>query len=139
MNSRGLGRSKAVRWIGCLGIAGLTMGAQAQDINLNPGLWEWTATMDMADMPPTTHRQCLTREDLIPKDEKVDPRCKVDKFSTENNTVTWTMTCKAPEGTLLHEGHIQYQGDTAEGEIQVSMSSLSMRSTLKGHRVGPCK
>lgn len=110
--------------------------------NLQEGLWEITNRMEMPGMPmnipPSTHTQCITNENLVPRGGQESGECKITGSTVKGDTVTWTMECNSPEGKTKANGEITYQGDTFKGIIKVSMQGMDMTQRLSGRRVGDC-
>ena len=123
-------------------ICGLSGIVNASDINLNPGLWEWTATMDIPNapmqIPPTVNRKCLTPDDMVPAARKPGQECDIKDLNTSSGKVTWAMTCKTPQGPVASTGEMNYQGDTAHGVVKVNTQGMLMTSKMSGKRLGPC-
>jgi len=124
-------------------ICSITGIANAADINMNPGLWEWTATMNIPNapiqMPPTVNRKCLTRDDMVPASRKPGQECDIKDLKTSAGKVTWAMTCTTPQGPVASTGEMIYQGDTAHGDVKVNTQGMLMTSKMSGKRLGPCK
>ncbi len=116
--------------------------ANAADVNMNPGLWEWTAIMNIPNVPmqipPRVNRKCLTQDDLIPAARKPGQECDIKDLNTSSNRVTWAMTCKTPQGPVATTGEMNYQGDTADGEVKINTQGMLMTSKMSGKRLGPC-
>ena len=115
-------------------------------INVNEGQWAITVEAEMPGMPmkmpPMTMQQCITANSLVPKDSGQQPNCKMENSSVQGNTVTWTMVCQQPEGTLTSKGRVTYSGDTFEGETKTTIpgeEKMEMTSKMKGKRIGPCE
>ena len=132
---------RATLFTGLLCITG--MASASEEINMNPGLWEWTAQMNMPGsgmkIPPQINRRCLTKKDLVPASKKPGQECEIKDLKTSNNSVTWSMTCKTPQGQVASTGKMLYQGDTAHGEIKVDAQGMQMSSKMSGKRLGDCK
>ncbi len=123
-----------------------SLGAQA-DLNMQPGMWETTITMNMPGMPmvppPTTQRYCITQEDLVPRDPKSAKDCQRLDHKIEGNTVTWNAECKQDGRVTVGSGRITYAGDTYEGSMEMEMRNgpgggMKMTQTMQGHRIGDC-
>ncbi|MCU7931275.1 MAG: DUF3617 family protein [Candidatus Thiodiazotropha sp. (ex Codakia rugifera)] len=115
----------------------------ASEVNMNPGLWKWTAVMDMPGMPmqlpPTSYTTCISEADFVPKDSQLGQTCETIDLKTEGDSVSWSITCTQQAGVTKSQGNITYHGDTAEGMIQVSVEGMQMSSKTTGMRLGPCK
>ncbi|MCU7841711.1 MAG: DUF3617 domain-containing protein [Candidatus Thiodiazotropha sp. (ex Troendleina suluensis)] len=115
----------------------------ASDVNMNPGLWKWTAVLDMPGMPmqlpPTSYTTCITKANFVPKDSKLGQTCETIDLKTEGDRVSWSITCTQQAGVTKSQGNITYHGDTAEGVIQVSVEGMQMNSKTTGIRLGHCE
>jgi hypothetical protein len=106
--------------------------------NMEDGLWEITTTIDMPGMPSRsfTNTSCLTKEKAVP--QTTESSCTLKDVKTEGNTVTWAMVCK--ESTS--KGKVTYARTTMEGTFETTVKSdgqtMTMKSTMKGKRIGPC-
>jgi hypothetical protein len=107
--------------------------------NMEDGLWEITTTVDMPGMPSNffTHKTCLTKEKAVP--QTAESGCTIKDVKTQGNTITWTVICR--EGTST--GKVTYAGTTMDGVIETSVKTngktMTMKSTMKGKCIGPCK
>lgn len=124
-------------------LMGLSTGAIAGGVNMNPGMWEWTATIEMPGMPmqipPSSYSSCLTTADFVPKDSKLGQTCETIDLQTNGDTVSWNMTCTSSQGSATSQGQITYSGDSAVGEVQVNTHGMQMLSKMTGRRLGPCQ
>ena len=124
-------------------LMGLSTGAVAGGVNLNPGMWEWTATVEIPGMPmqvpPSTYSACFTAEDVVPRDDKMGQNCETVDVQTNGDTVSWKMTCTSPQGVTTSQGKMTYNGDTAVGESKVNTQGMQMTSKTTGRRLGPCQ
>jgi len=116
---------------------GLSFGAP----NMDDGLWEITTTVDMPGMPSQsfTHTSCLTKEKAVP--QTAESGCTVKDVKTQGNTITWTVVCR--EGMSMSTGKVTYAGTTMDGVVETTVKTggktMTMKSTMKGKRIGPCK
>jgi hypothetical protein len=107
--------------------------------NMEDGLWEITSTAEMTGMPAKsfTHTTCLTKEKAVP--QTTQSECTMKDVKTQGNTVTWTMVCKEATST----GKVTYAGTTMDGVVETTVKAggktMTMKSTIKGKRIGPCK
>ncbi len=117
--------------------------ANAEEVNMNPGLWEWTAQMNMPGsgmtIPPQVNRRCLTKDDLVPATKKPGQECKIKNLKTSRNQVNWAMTCTTSQGPVASVGKMFYNGDSAHGEVEVNSQGMLMSSKMSGKRLGDCK
>jgi hypothetical protein len=122
-----------------------SMALAAPDIN--PGLWEITAEIEMSGVPgmegmtppPQTYTQCLTEEDLVPRDEAASQDCEITDVEEDGDTVSWRISCSG-EGRMEGSGWVTYTGDSMEGETEASMPDAGMQVTtrMSGYRIGDC-
>ena len=114
----------------------------AAEVNMNPGLWQWTAVMDMPGMPmqlpPASYTTCISQADFVPKDSELGQNCETIDLQTEGDTVSWNITCTQNGIATTSQGNITYYGDRAEGIININSQGMQMRSKTAGERLGPC-
>jgi hypothetical protein len=112
--------------------------------NMQEGRWEITTEMEMPGMPmkmpPMTHTQCLTKEDLVPQSSQSGDECKITNVEVSGDTVTWVMQCKGQGGETKGNGEMIYSGTSFKGTIKMIMvqSNMQMTSNIKGSRIGNC-
>ena len=110
---------------------------------MNEGKWEITAKMEMPgmpmQMPAHTYTHCLTRENMVPRQEKPGSECKMLNSSASGNTVNWQMECKSPQGKTMMDGRVTYTGDTMNGEIRMQQAGTEMIQRMSGRRLGACQ
>lgn len=132
---------KALLLISFLSGNALSMVAVAE-VNMNPGLWQWTAVMDMPGMPmqlpPASYTTCISQADFVPKDSELGQNCETIDLQTEGDTVSWNITCTQNGMATTSQGNITYYGDRAEGIININSQGMQMRSKTAGERLGPC-
>ena len=67
--------------------------------------------------------------------------CTVKDVKTQGNTVTWTVVCK--EGMSTSTGKVAYAGSGMDGVVETTVKTggqtMTMKSTMKGKRIGPCQ
>lgn len=109
--------------------------------NMEDGLWEITTIVNMPGMPAKsfTHTTCLTKEKAVP--QTAESGCTVKDVKTQGNTISWTVVCK--EGMSTSTGKVTYAGTTMDGVVETTVKTggqtMTMKNTMKGKRVGPCK
>ena len=115
----------------------------SDEIDVEPGMWEWSMTMEMPGMPmaipPTVDSSCTTREDLIPKAAGENKDCNMLENKVTGNSVQWKMECNIAGGKSTSEGKMTYSGTTANGEITASTQGMVMTTKVNGRRTGDCK
>lgn len=139
-----MGNCKKVLLLSVLLSAVGCSSSDASGVNMQPGMWEWTMTMDMPGMPmampPTVYSACLTKEDLVPKQPQDNQNCQVLKNKASGNSVEWKIECVIPGGgKSVSEGKMTYSGTTARGETKTHAQGMEMSSTMSGRRTGECK
>ena len=115
--------------------------------DIKEGLWEVTAQMEMPGMPvklpPVTHSQCITKENLVPDNKQKHGDCEISHSEVNSNTVSWTVTCETKEGTMKGDGEITYLNDSFEGSfkmnVDTSEGAMTMANTMTGHYKGACQ
>jgi len=138
---------KCKMWFSLLilaGIAFLAVGCQDKArVDLDEGQWEITTEIKMDGMPfqlpPLTHTQCITHDDLVPVADKSD-KCEVANLKVKNNTVSYDIICSEEGRTMTSQSSITYEKDRMEGSMTATMEpgNRSMSYTLSGRRVGDC-
>ncbi|MFO7985293.1 MAG: DUF3617 family protein [Desulfatiglandaceae bacterium] len=119
-------------------------GSALADPELNPGKWEMTTETEMVGMPvqipPVTHTQCLTSDDLVPRSNETGKECEVSDVKISGNTVSWKMVCSGENGPMEGTGQATYRGDHMEGVMNMVISGAGMQITNKisGRRIGDC-
>jgi hypothetical protein len=127
-------------------VAVLPAAARVHAQPVQYGKWEVTTKVDMPglpmDMPPVTHTQCLTEDDMTPHTPETQENCETD-FEVDGNTVHYTVTCEQPEGTMRGEGSSTYTDDTMMGSMRMVMQSdegtMEMTHEYSGRYIGPCE
>ncbi|MBM4312036.1 MAG: DUF3617 family protein [Deltaproteobacteria bacterium] len=113
--------------------------------DMKEGSWEITTTTEMSGiamkMPPQKHTQCLTKNDVIPKDPQTPSNCVIKQQKITGNTVTWEMECTGDNVKTVSAGSVTYTGESFSGTMDITMSGTDMkiRSTMTGRRMGPCQ
>ncbi len=122
--------------------------AMGNEINLHEGLWETVTTVKMEGMPvqmqvpPFTHRQCLTKQKMIPQKKEDQQKCKITKQELSGNTLKWEMKCTG-EGPAEIKGEITYRGDSFEGISHAVVTNpgtgtIKITNKMTGRYIGEC-
>lgn len=143
----------------------VTFGAQAEGIR--EGRWTYTMTMEMPNMPAMpkvdasklppgmalpqmgaggmtmNFEQCVTRADLVPRNEQSGEHCKITRMDRRGNTVEWTSVCDSPHGKMNATGTATYSGGTMTSTTHVtgkdrSGAPIEMTQKIDGRYLGPC-
>ncbi len=129
-------------------VVSLVWGAAAS-AQMKEGLWEITTKTEMkgmpTQMPATTVRSCITKQDMVPKPaaQEKGQECKVKDQKVVGDTVTYAMECTGKDGTVVEmAGKMTYKGDIFEGTSNTTMKSggqtMQMSGKRSGKYVGPC-
>jgi hypothetical protein len=113
------------------------------DVNMKEGLWEITSEVKMPgmSMPPSTHTQCITKDDLVPQKAQPGQECQVTDVQYKGNTVTWKIECSGQGGVMTGTGRTTYNGDSFVGQMEMTIPGQGMKITthMKGRRIGDCQ
>ena len=126
-------------------IASIILATHAWGLDFQEGRYEITSTIKMPGMtpPPTTITRCLTKQAPLPDQSVADPKCKVVEMNTQANTVTWMVECDEEGQKMKGSGKMVYHGDSFEGTtknvIMDPDGNMTVNTTIKGKRVGPCQ
>ncbi|HYL06597.1 MAG TPA: DUF3617 family protein [Thermoanaerobaculia bacterium] len=128
-------------------LAGATT-ATAATVNVHPGKWEMSTTVDVQgrlpgkDKAPVTTR-CIKPEDVKDADAMVqasqkDKRCKTTVVSATSDHVAWSYDC--PTG--LGSADYAYAGDSYESTfvfiVHAADGDHKTTQHTKAHRIGDC-
>ena len=122
--------------------------AMAVGVNVHPGQWEMSTTMDQQgghsgeNKPPVTTR-CIKPEDVKDADAMVqasqkDKRCTTTVSSATSEHVAWSYECATGSGSAdyayagdSYESTYLFTAHTANGDHKTAQHT-------KAHRVGDC-
>jgi len=125
-----------------------SVSIQAQSVNLNPGLWEYTNELTFiegSEPRVQVFEDCVTAEDLENSGfmmQDIDA-CEVVEQEILFDRMTYVMNCLGPEGTTLAiDARIEFDGDSATGVINNSvvtpLGEMDMVVNLSAKRLGDC-
>ena len=128
----------------------LFLAAQAS-AELKEGLWEYTMKAEMkgmpsSNMPPHTVKQCVTKDNMVPKPkQQPGQECKMKEQKVVGNTVTYAMECKNKDGSTMDtKGRMTYKGTSFDGQSTTVMKGMGEAGTMEvtnkmtGKYLGPC-
>ncbi|MBU0681047.1 MAG: DUF3617 domain-containing protein [Proteobacteria bacterium] len=123
------------------------VGCSGGGPDLEEGMWEITTEVDMPGMPmkipAMVYRQCLTKEDVVPKQGPANQEiCTYSSPKTRGNRVSWSVECQSPGGKTTSEGEITYRGKSFDGTLTMSMSGvieMSGTNKMSGRWIGECQ
>jgi phage tail tube protein FII len=132
-----------------LGFSFFLVACQADKpkVDMEEGLWEITTEVKMEgmpfQMPPVTHTQCITQEDLVPdtsQAEQTEQKCEVTNLKVKGNTVTYDLTCAGDDHKMTSHSSITYEKDRMQGSMTATMepNNMTMGYTMTGRRIGDC-
>lgn len=111
------------------------------------GLWEITTQVEMKgmpqSMPPTTFRQCITKNEAVPQNKDKSYDCKTVNQKISGNTVSYTVECKGKEGAMQTSGTTTYTDKSMNGESTTTFKmkgqpEMKMANKIKGKYIGVC-
>lgn len=115
--------------------------------DVKEGLWEITSQVEIKGMPnaapPTTVRQCITKNDPVPQTKEKNYDCKTIAHKISGNTVLYNVECKGKEGTMETSGTTTYSDNAMKGtaDTKVKMKGqpeIQMVSNIRGKYLGKC-
>lgn len=118
----------------------------AKDI-MHEGRWETTTQIKMEgipfDIPPVKVTQCITKNDMVPKQKEGDTNCKMKSQKITGSKVTWSQECMDKGTKIESQGEITYSGDKYDGRmtmktIEKSGQASTSTAVLTGRRIGAC-
>ena len=153
-------------------VLGLAASAAALAGEPREGKWDYSSTMkmdggpqmpkDMPALPPgvklppgmqmpqfgpkgmtMNFSRCVTKDDLVPKNDSGREKCTVTKMDRKGNTVTWAATCDTPQGKAEGEGTATYTETTMTSTMTThindkEMGKIAMTQDITGRYVGAC-
>src|SRR3972149_2865718 len=99
------------------------------------GEWETSFDTQIEGMPFAVPgmsfkiKQCLTKDDAVPKSKEKDDTCKVKDMKTVGNNVKWTIECSDKDATTIGEGDITYSGTSYKGTMKNTITDKKGSST----------
>ena len=95
-------------------------------------------------MPSVTFTQCMTSDDPVPVNSKKGQDCKVRNIRKSGRTMQWDLVCRSDQGDMNGHGRVTYNGDRMDGVMTMEMKmngqgTMHMKTSMTGHRIGPCK
>jgi hypothetical protein len=130
-----------------LAVIVLLVCANSALAEIKDGLWEITTKAEIKgmpqQMPSTSIRHCLAKNDPVPKAKDKSMECKTNNQKVSGDTVTYSMECKNKDSTVLTSGTMTYKGNTFAGTSTTSIKSkgqkeMQMNNKMSGKYIGPC-
>jgi hypothetical protein len=120
-------------------------GAHAE---IKEGLWEITTKVEMKgvpmQMPATTVKQCITKDNAVPKSASEDYECKTKDYNVSGDTVTYSVECWGKGGLMITQGKTTYKGNTFDGTSTTKIKAkgqpeMQMSNKIPENTSGPAK
>jgi len=156
-----------MRLVSAIGGIALVIGAAHAADGIKAGKWEFSAQVQMPNMPKlppgvtlpagvhigpgginVTRTSCVDSATPMPADihppNQQHGQCKVAKLDSSGGTVRWETNCTPQGGTLVHsEGVAHYLGDMMEATVKTRISSNGGPANettqhMTGRYLGPC-
>lgn len=140
---------KGMSWLlaGALFFVTAFFGASSFAAPINEGKWEVTTEVVMEGIPfkvpPTKTTQCITKENMVPRNSGKSSNCKVLDQRVSGSKVSWRVKCVDSHGTTDGEGVITYSSDTYRGSMNTKITdkagkTQNMKAKYAGRRIGDC-
>lgn len=122
-------------------------------INMQPGLWQTTIEMTMANLPRLraqhVYRRCITQADIdknniLPQTvTRADLSCTPKDFKRSGNSATYILVCTGQAGKTMAMGKMTFSSTGAyTGTIhttgQINGVSVDTNRTFHAERLGDC-
>ena len=111
-----------------------------------PGNWEFrsTATLPMSDESKTrVSTRCIRESEMSPDAFLKGTNCTASDVETDDDSMSWKMSCANPMGPTEGEGRLRSSGDSIRGQITMSMlvhgRPMKIERKTEGKRLGPCE
>lgn len=126
--------------------------ANAEEYNINPGMWETTSSMEITGMPPEMASMMqkapkVEKECVKDKNYDFDPGeqnkgCTLKSTRQSSKKLIWEITCDSQSGNANGQGEANFKGDTVSGWFEMNMQGpagpMKMRHSFEGKRLGSC-
>ena len=116
-------------------------------ISIEPGMWEMTSKMTSPMTPQPrvqTTQECMTDSTIGPQDLTPEDGgdCTITDSKVSGNSMSWSMSCNTPGGTMTGGGNFTSEGSSGHGNMKMNMNfegqSFDMNMAWEGKRLGPC-
>lgn len=113
-------------------------------VNMNPGKWEVTVSMEMEGMPAGAMQPHATTECIKPKDANTDwltkkgqqdKDCKTTLVKQEPSRLSWTFECASGSSG---DADFTFGGDSYDGTMHIKAQEHAITQKIKARRVGDC-
>ena len=131
---------------------GFVTVAQAEEYNVNPGMWETTYKMEVSGVPPQmaammqqqpkTERECVKDKNIDFSPDDMAKECNFKSTRHSASKVSWEIQCQGQNGNSTGHGEVNFNGNSATGWFEMNMQSpmgpMKIRNDFEGKRTGPC-
>lgn len=97
------------------------------------------------NIQPKHYSQCLGQNSPIPTIPDAGRSCSITKHEIKTGEVKWELNCQAQEGNRTGRGYVKYNGNTVQGQLEMTINHPSFRRPhqiqyrIQGRRTGPCQ
>jgi len=126
-------------------LAAAAPAAHAGAVNMNPGKWEISVSMEMAGMPagamqPHARTECIQAKDtnadwMTKQGQQKDKDCKTTIVKQEAGHLAWTFECASGS---TGDADFTFGGDSYDGTMHIKAHEHAITQKIKAHRVGDC-
>ncbi len=115
---------------------------------IKDGLWEITTKVEMkgvpVQIPATTVRQCVTKNNPVPQSTAKGYECKTKDYKVSGDTVTYMVECTGKKSAMLTLGETTYKGNFFNGTSTTTVKNfgqpdMQINNKISGKYIGPCK
>ena len=130
----------------------LTGVVQAEEYNVNPGMWETTSKMKVTGMPPemaammqkpqTVEKECVKDNSYDFNPGEGEKGCSIKKNRQSSKHLSWEMVCNTEGGGAKGKGEANFNGDSVSGWFEMDMQGpagpMKIRHDFNAKRTGSC-
>jgi len=134
--------------LGTLLLFGTATPAHAAGMSVEPGKWEFkirfTMPAPMGGAPrERVETHCVEEAEISPeKFMEESQECTLSDVKSDATSMSWTVTCPNPSGTMTGKARYQSTGTTVNGTMTMGMAvngqNFEMTHAWDGKRLGPC-
>lgn len=125
------------------------MATFAIEPNIQPGNWEYTATMRFLNLPMPEqtqhHTECVTLESIQRGKAFMEDveGCELRDMDMRRDRMTYTMDCVYPDGTEMKmKATMRFMGEQVEVRMDADVVTpggpMKMQIIVDGERIGDC-
>lgn len=120
----------------------------AEGLQVEPGLWEMTSTVNMPMLPQpqvNTVSECINKSEISMDElsgDDLQGDCSFETVELEGNSIQWVVDCQVEGGSSRGEWVVTSYGESLVGEggmtMNISGQEMTMDMSWSGQRIGPC-